>query len=68
MQTMLHHHLLAFGRTFNGSDWIFIQDNALIHKFIITIQWFQDRNIQVMDWPPFSPNLNRMENLWGQVA
>lgn len=63
MQTMLNHRLLLFGRTFNGSDWMFQQDNALIHKAIITIRWFQDRNIQVMNWPPFSPNLNPMENL-----
>ena len=43
---------------------IFMQDNASIHKAHIILEWFQEMGITLMDWPPYSPNLNPIENLW----
>jgi transposase len=43
---------------------IFMQDNAPIHKAHIIRDWFRERGYEVMVWPPYSPDLNPIENLW----
>ena len=45
-------------------DSIFMQDNAPIHKAHLVRDWFIENGIDVMDWPPYSPDLNPIENLW----
>ena len=45
-------------------DLIFMHDNASIHTAKIVKEWFEDRAINTTDWPPFSPDLNPIENAW----
>ncbi len=46
-----------------GPGNIFMQDNASIHRAYIIRDWFRDHNIELIDWPPYSPDLNLIENL-----
>ena len=46
----------------------FIQDNALVHKAYLVQEWLTNwvykNKVKVIDWPPYSPDLNPIKNLW----
>ena len=43
------------------------QDNAPCHASRATKKWFAENNVEVLDWPGNSPDLNPIENLWQTV-
>jgi len=43
---------------------LFMQDNAPIYSAKKTKEWFAEMGIRVIDWPPYSLNMNPIENLW----
>ena len=40
-----------------------MQDNAPIYTARIVKAWFQERDIDIVNWLPYSPDLNLIENL-----
>ena len=55
-------------REISKSDWIVLQmDNCRVHWSLEALQFYKDNEITVIDWPPYSPDLNPIENLWGFI-
>ncbi|CAD6223363.1 GSCOCG00011745001-RA-CDS [Cotesia congregata] len=46
----------------------FMHDNSPVHKAKIVNAWFQEHpDVNVLPYPPYSPDLNPIENIWGKV-
>ena len=56
--------LQIFAENVFGKKCLFQQDNAPIHKSGKTRRFFEYHNWTTLDWPPYSPDLNLIENLW----
>jgi transposase len=46
---------------------IFMQDNAPVHKAHIVMDWFKTQDIEILEWPPHSPDLNPIEHAWKRL-
>ena len=50
--------------TLMNADTIFMHDNAPIYTARKVKRYLQEMAFQVLNWPPYSPDLNPIKNMW----
>ena len=51
-----------------GGQWWLLHDNDPgRHKSNIVLTWLHNNGVSVLDFPPYSPDLNPIENLWADM-
>ncbi len=67
-QEILEHFMLpSADKLYGDADFIFQQDLAPAHTAKGTKSRFNGHGVTVLDWPANSPDLNPIDNLWGNV-
>lgn len=49
----------------SGTAMQFMHDNAPVHTAAVVKEYLGTHGIEPMAWPPYSPDLNPIENIWG---
>lgn len=64
---VLNENAFPSGDRLIGNSFIFQQDNAPCHKSKMITKFLNDIGLETLNWPPQSPDLNVIENVWAYI-
>jgi len=67
VDNVLRPHLVPFMQA-HPELTIFQQDNARPHSARLTANFLQQQGVEVLQWMPYSPDLNPIEHLWDELG
>jgi len=53
---------------YTEGEFYLLQDNATVHKSQTVMNWIEEHDIELIDFPRLSPDLNVIENVWAQIT
>lgn len=60
--------LLPFARGHFEANFVFQDDNAPAHRARRVAEFLENEDVEHMDWPAMSPDMNPIENLWSDLS
>ena len=64
---ILNNGLDEFGQISKRGHVVLQMDNCRVHWSLEALQFYKDNEITFIDWPPYSPDLNPIENVWAFI-
>lgn len=64
---IIANHIVPMMNDFEGEH-IYMHDNSPVHTAGIVGEYLAEQAFETMMWPPFSPDLNPIENVWSSVT
>ena len=55
-------------RKYNNEDWQLKFDNDPKHTSKMALEYLKEKKLNVLEWPPYSPDLSPIEKIWGILA